>query len=445
MDYRWRWIGLAAVLVAEAMNMLDSTIVQVAAPAMHNELGGSASQVQWYTAAYTLPFALLLITGGRLGDIAGRRRIFQLGVAVFAAASAVCAVAHAPWLLIAARAVQGAAAALVIPQTFGLVKAMFQGAELSKALGSIGPVMGLAAVCGPVAGGLLTQGLSWHAVFLINLPLSAAVLAVSPLITEDRAPQRPKLDLPGTALAAVGSGLVVYPLIETDRDGWLVPPWLVVVAGLAVLALFAVQQRRGSLIESSLFAGRGFPAALVTSTLFFAVLTGLMLVLVLHMQLSQGMDARTAGLAMVPWSVGMGVASWAAGAYFVPRYGHRVLFVGAGVMVTGVLLLGLPQPVSLVALAIGGCGAGLFTTPFFTLALRDISPQEAGSAAGLLNAVQQLGSTLGVGLLGSVFLGTGFPAVQWVAVGALVATAGSARLMRLRVFAVPSTVKACER
>ncbi|ONI72849.1 MFS transporter [Actinosynnema sp. ALI-1.44] len=433
MDYRWRWLALTAVLVAEAMNMLDGTIVQVAAPAIHGELGGSASQVQWYTAAYTLPFALLLITGGRLGDIAGRRRIFQLGVGGFAVTSAVCAVSPTPWLLISARALQGVAAAMVIPQTFGLVKAMFRGAELGKALGSIGPVMGLAAVCGPVAGGLLTQGMSWHAVFLINLPLSVAVLAVSPLILEDRAPRRPKLDLTGTALAALGSGLVVYPLIETGKDGWFVPPWLVIAAGFVVLLLFAAQQRRGTLIESSLFVGRGFPAALITSMVFFAVLTGLMLVLVLHMQFDQGMDARAAGLAMVPWSVGMGIASWTAGAHLVPRYGRRVMFVGAGVLLVGVVLLGLPQPGVLVALAIGGCGAGLFTTPFFTLALRDVGPQEAGSAAGLLNAVQQLGGTLGVALLGSVFLGAGFAAVQWVAAGALVAAAGSAVLMRHRV------------
>lgn len=434
MDYRWRWIALAAVLLAEAMNLLDSTVVQVAAPAIHGELGGTTAQVQWYTAAYTLPFAVLLITGGRLGDIAGRRRVFQLGVAGFALTSAVCAAAATPWLLISARAVQGACAALVIPQTFGLVKAMFRGAELGKALGSVGPVMGLAAVSGPIVGGVLTQGVSWRAAFLVNLPLCAVVLAVSPLILDDRAPRRPALDLTGTALAALGSALVVYPLIETDTHDWPVPPWLVVTAGILVMLLFAAQQRRGTLIENSLFAGRGFTAALVTCAVYFAVFTGLMLVLVLHLQLDERLDARAAGLAMAPWSIGMGVASWIAGAYLVPRHGHRVMLAGAGVLLLGVALLALPQPVALLALAVGGCGAGLFGTAFFTLALRDISPQEAGSAAGLLNAVQQLGGTLGVALLGGVFLHAGLTATQWAAGAALLAVAGTATLMtRTRV------------
>nr|WP_042189033.1 MFS transporter [Kibdelosporangium sp. MJ126-NF4]CEL18613.1 actinorhodin transporter [Kibdelosporangium sp. MJ126-NF4]CTQ98098.1 actinorhodin transporter [Kibdelosporangium sp. MJ126-NF4] len=441
MNYRWRWTGLAAVLVAEAMNLLDSTVVQVAAPVIHRELGGSTAQVQWYTAAYTLPFAVLLITGGRVGDIAGRRRTFQWGVAAFAVTSAVCAGATEPWLLILARALQGVAAALVIPQTFGLIKAMFRGEELGRALGTIGPVMGLAAVCGPVIGGILTEGTSWRAVFLINLPLSAAVLAISPLIQEDRAPKRPKLDLAGTALAALGTGLVVYPLIETNKDGWPVPPWLVITAGVVILLLFATQQRRGgSLIESSLFTDRRFPAALITSTLFFAALTGLMLVLVLHMQRDQGLGARAAGLTMAPWSIAMGLASWAAGAHLVPRYGNRPMFAGAALLLTGVLLLNLPQPTTLIALAIGGCGAGLFATSFFTLALKDISPQEAGSAAGLLNAVQQLGGTLGVAVLGSVFLNGGFLAAQWVAAGVLVpATAAAALMIHKRI---PARVRA---
>lgn len=151
------------------MNLLDATVVQVAAPRIHAELGGSVSDVQWFTTAYTLPFAVLLIIGGRLGDIAGRKRLFVCGVTGFMVASVACAVTPSVGLLIAFRVVQGAAAALVIPQTIGLIKAMFTGPEMSKALGSIGPVMGLAAVCGPVLGGVLTHadlfGSSWRAAF----------------------------------------------------------------------------------------------------------------------------------------------------------------------------------------------------------------------------------------------------------------------------------------
>jgi MFS family permease len=168
--HRLRWAGLAVLLVAEAMNLLDSMIVQVAAPAIHADLAGPDSDIQWFSAAYTLPFAVLLVTGGRLGDIVGRKRVFLFGVTGFVVASACCALAPSAGVLIAARAVQGAAAALVIPQTFGLIRAMFDGSELSRALGSIGPVMGLAAVCGPVLGGVLTHadlfGSSWRSVFV---------------------------------------------------------------------------------------------------------------------------------------------------------------------------------------------------------------------------------------------------------------------------------------
>jgi MFS family permease len=269
---RWRWIGLAAVLTAEAMNLLDATIVQVAAPAMHAGLGGSAADLQWFSAAYTLPFAVLLITGGRLGDIAGRRRVFRIGVVVFLLASLACALAPTAGTLIVFRIVQGAAAAAVIPQTIGLIKAMFDGDEVAKALGTIGPVMGLAGVAGPVLGGVLTHadlfGSSWRAMFLVNAPLAVAVLALTNRIHEDRAPRRPGLDPFGTALVVIAATLIVYPLIGggSRQPIWT---WPAAGAGVLVLIAFTVQQRHAAraggkpLIETSLFATRVFPAALV--------------------------------------------------------------------------------------------------------------------------------------------------------------------------------------
>ncbi|MGW1560557.1 MFS transporter [Streptomyces sp. NPDC002144] len=170
--YRRRWPALTALLLGEAMNLLHATIVQVAAPKIHADLGGSVSDIQWFTTAYTLPFAVLLITGGRLGDIAGRKRLFVIGVTGFTVASAAGAEAPTVGLLIAFRVVQGAAAAVIIPQAIGLIKTTFSGPEMSKALGSSGPVMGLAAVCGPVLGGVLTHadlcGSSWRAAFLVS-------------------------------------------------------------------------------------------------------------------------------------------------------------------------------------------------------------------------------------------------------------------------------------
>ncbi|MEU4820870.1 MFS transporter [Actinomadura sp. NPDC023710] len=408
--HRWRWAGLAALLTAEAMNLLDTTIVQVAGPAVHTDLGGRVAAIQWFTAAYTLVFALLLIGGGRLGDRHGRRRIFRLGVAGFGLASLACALAPSAGVLIGLRAVQGAFAAAVIPQTFGLIRAMFSGSELPKALGCIGPVMGLAAVCGPVLGGVLTQAASWRWVFLVNVPLTLAVLAVAPLLPEDRAPSRPRLDPLGTALALTGSGLVVYPLVQGTWDASLI------AAGLVVLALFGLHQRRSAragrrpLVEPSLFTGRGFPAALATSVLFFAAMNGLMLAVVLYVQLGLGRDTITSALTLLPWSAAMGAASWITGAHLVPRFGARVMHAGLAVMLAGVLAAiwafhahdGYPPPLP-AALALAGLGVGLFTTPFFTTALKPVKAHETGSAAGLLNAVQQFGGTLGVAVIGSVY------------------------------------------
>ncbi|MFG2145464.1 MFS transporter [Streptomyces sp. NPDC048696] len=453
--YRWRWAALAVLLVAEAMNLLDATIVQVATPVIRTDLGGPDSVVQWYAAAYTLPFAMFLITGGRLGDILGRRRVFRVGVVVFLAASLACAVAPSYGVLIGARAAQGAAAALVIPQTIGLIRAMFDGGELARALGSIGPVMGLAAVCGPALGGLLTHadlfGSSWRSVFLVNLPLGAAVLLAAPLLREDRAARRPRLDLTGTALVVTGSGALVYPLIEGGDAGWPAWSWVLLAAGVAVLGLFGLDQRRKSrrgrspLVEASLFRHRGFPAALVTSTLFFAVLNGLMLVVVLHLQLGLASDVLTAGLTLLPWSFGMAVASWVAGTRLVPRYGPRLMYAGLATLLVGVLAATAvyaasdparyPWPLP-GALAVCGTGVGLFTVPFFTAALHRVGPAETGSAAGLLNAVQQLGGTLGTALLGSVFLGAADPAhgaqrAFWAA-GLLLVATGAAVAAGLR-------------
>ncbi|MGJ5752626.1 putative MFS family arabinose efflux permease [Streptomyces puniciscabiei] len=436
--YRRRWPGLAALLLGEAMNLLDATVVQVAAPAVHADLGGPVSDVQWFGAAYTLPFAVLLITGGRLGDIAGRRRMFVLGVTLFTAASVACALAPSPGLLIAFRAVQGAAAALIIPQTIGLIKAMFSGEETAKALGSIGPVMGLAAVCGPVLGGVLTHadlfGSSWRSAFLVNVPVAALVLALARNLPENRAPHRPALDWPGTALAALGTGLLVYPLIGGDFSQLGAYDWVLLGTGLLVLAGFARHQRRTArpLLEPGLFTHRGFPAALVTSTAFFAVTNGLTVVVVLQLQLDTGTGVLASGLSLLPWSAGLALASWWTGSRLVRRHGRRVMPYGLGLLLTGLLAAVAAYrtttpghyPVALLpALALVGLGAGLFTPAFFTLALHPLRPQEIGSAAGLLNAVQQLGATLGVAVLGSTYLaGTGSGAPQaacWVAVGLL--------------------------
>ncbi|MFF1819979.1 MFS transporter [Kribbella sp. NPDC058245] len=391
-----KWIGLVALLTAEAMNLLDATIVQVAAPVIHTELGGPTTDIQWFSAAYTLPFAALLITGGRLGDSYGRRRLFRLGVVGFVLASTACALATQSGVLIGARAVQGLTAAAIIPQTIGLIRSSFDGPELPKALGLIGPVMGLAGISGPLLGGVITEASSWRVVFLVNVPLGLGVLGLAHLLPESRTPLRPSPDVLGTTLLIAGSALLVFPILQS-RDWFLLP------AGLAVLGGCVLQQRRsrGRLIELSLFRRSGFGAALVTSALFFAVLSGLTLVVVLHQQLTLHRSVMQASLVLLPWSAASGIASLCAGQWLIQRFGSRLMYVGLGVLLIG--LVGTRHWL-VPALGICGAGAGLFTTAFFTEALHRVQPQETGSAAGLLNAVQQFGGTLGVAVLGSIFL-----------------------------------------
>jgi MFS family permease len=413
-----RRAALAIVLAAEAMNVLDGTITQVAAPTIHADLGGPASDIQWFGAAYTLPFAVLLVTGGRLGDRFGRRRLFLVGVVGFVLASLCCAVAPDAAVLIGARVVQGAAAALVIPQTIGLIRAMFTGPGLAAALGWNGPVVGLSAVGGPVLGAALTDAWSWRAVFLVNVPVSMGILLCRRLLPEDRVGDGVRLDLQGTLLAALGTGLVVHPLITRWH-------WLEFASGVLILVGFVIHQRfrRHPLVEPSLFRDRGFPAALVTSTLFFAVMTGLQLSVVLRLQLDEGYGVLATGVALLPWSGGLAVSSFVAGRWLVPRLGHRIAFLGLALLLAD-LVVGWSTPVGLV---LGGLGLGLFTVPFFATALARVRPHETGSAAGLLNAVQQLGATLGVAVLGTAFL-RGW-SVAWLAAGLIVATAVTTAVM----------------
>jgi MFS family permease len=325
--------------------------------------------------------------------------------------------------------VQGAAAAAVVPQTLGLIRAMYSGAALARALGAIGPVMGLAALCGPLVGGALVEASSWRAVFLVNVPLAAGVLALSAFLPEDRAPHPPRLDLVGTGLVGAGTALVVLPLIGTTV------PWPSAVAGLAVLAGFAVRQRRatGPLVERSLFADPGFPAALVVSTLFFAATTGLTLAVVLAAQLGSGASALDAGLTVLPWSAAAGVSSLVAGIVLVPRWGARMMPVGLAVLLLGALLAysSGSRIALLAALALAGTGQGLFAVPFFGTALGRVRPAETGSAAGLLNAVQQLGGTLGTAVLGTVVLTVGARGAFLTGAG-VVLLAAPAMLVMLR-------------
>jgi EmrB/QacA subfamily drug resistance transporter len=421
--YQWRWVALFVLLAAEVMDLLDALITNIAAPSIRADLGGSASTIQWLGASYTLAMAVGLITGGRLGDIVGRKRMFIIGALGFAGGSLLCALAQSPEILIASRGLQGLFGAVMLPQGLGLIKEMFSEKEMGAAFGMFGPVMGLSSVGGPILAGWLIDadffGTGWRMIFLINIPLGLlAVLGGLKFLPESRAAQPPRLDVVGVVLAALASLLIVYPLVQGRELGW--PAWTFVsmagaVALFGVFGWFEARKRRTGgdpLVVPSLFRKRGFTGGLIVGLVFFAGMSGFALVFSLFTQIGLGYSPLKAGLAGVPWSVGMIIGFGAAQA--VQKFGRTVIHIGTVIMAAGVVCVVITLHVAgtgvtpwqlTPALIVTGLGMGLLMAPFFDIVLAGVEKHETGSASGTLTAIQQLGSTLGVAVLGTLFFG----------------------------------------
>ncbi|WP_329352866.1 MFS transporter [Streptomyces sp. NBC_01261] len=421
--YRWRWAALFVILAAEVMDLLDAVVTNIAGPSMRADLGGGASTLQWLAAAYTLSMAVGLVTGGRLGDIHGRRRMFLVGAAGFTLGSLLCAISMSPQMLIGARIVQGLFGAVMLPQGLGMIKEMFPPKESQKAFGMFGPVMGLSAVCGPILAGWLVDadyfGTGWRMIFLINLPLgAAAILGALRYLPKTRSEAKPRLDIPGMLLVSLAALLLIFPLVQGREYDWPVWTFVMMAASIAVFAVFAryesFRSRNGQdpLVVPSLFRKRGFSGGMVLGLVFFSTMQGFMLVFNLYTQIGLGYSPLKAGLVMVPWSggmiVGFGIAQG------VVRFGRAVLQAGTVVMALGVfgIWLTLDQVGSgvgpwqlLPSLLVTGIGMGLLMAPFFDIVLASVEPHETGSASGTMTAVQQLGGAFGVAILGTVFFG----------------------------------------
>ncbi|OKJ99189.1 MFS transporter [Streptomyces sp. CB02400] len=422
---RRRWFALAIVMTAAFMDLVDVTIVNIAIPSIQRDEGATFSQIQWITAGYALAFAAGLVTGGRLGDIHGRKRIFLIGIGGFTVASALCGLAVNPEMLVASRILQGAMAALMVPQVLSIVHATFPPHERGKVFGLFGAIVGLGAVSGPLLGALLTEwnlfGLEWRPIFLINLPVGiAGLLLGSRFITESKAPRALKLDLVGVALVTLGLLMLLYPLTRGRELGW--PLWgYVSMAGALVVfgALVAYERVKGArdgspLIELSLFRVKSFAAGIAVQTVFGVGLGVFFLVWTLYMQMGLGWSALRAGLTGVPFSVAVSAAAGMSVQLLVPRFGRKVLQAGALVMAAGVLLYiweseryGMdiaPWQMAL-PLVVMGVGMGLIVAPLTDAVLSEVPREHAGSASGLINTVQQMGNALGLGLVSVVFFG----------------------------------------
>ncbi|HWI72135.1 MAG TPA: MFS transporter [Baekduia sp.] len=416
-----RWLAFSAALLAAIMDLLDSTIAGVAAPSIRADLHGSYADLQWMAAAYTLAMAVFLLPGGRLGDLFGRRRMLLVGVTGFTVVSVVCASAQSVEMLIACRAAQGALGALMLPQVFGLIRDLFPPQEIGKAFGVLGPVCGIAAVLGPVVSGTLIDvdalGLGWRTIFLLNVPIAAYVLIIGirhlPGASTDRTL---KLDARGAALAGVAMFLLVFPLVQGRELGW--PAWTFAMLGAAVpaVALFGAhlvrRARAGAtpLIEPTIFRHRSYVSGIAFAVAFLASMGALVIVLGVLLQIGLGFSPLKAAVTTSAFGLG-GFAGSAAGGMTMNKYGLRVVQAGVAIEALGLLVLAalLHGDVGMWTVAapllLAGVGMGMVWVPLFDIVQAGVADHELGSAAGVLQAVQQLGMTLGVAGVGTLFFG----------------------------------------
>ncbi|MFF2518088.1 MFS transporter [Streptomyces sp. NPDC058086] len=416
LSVRGRWTVLAVCCLSMFLVGLDTTIVNVGLPAIGHGLGIGTRSLEWTVDAYTLVLASLLISSGALADRFGRRRVFQVGLVVFGAASLVCAIAPSVGVLIAARAVQGIGASMLSPVALAIVvNAMPDPRERAQAIGVWASVFGLSMAAGPVTGGALIAGCGWRSVFWINAPVIVGALVLSALfVPESRAPRAQRLDLPGQALLTVVIGVSVGVLIEGPRIGWASLPALVAYAIVAVAAVgfVSVESRRSEpLMDLRLYRHPVFSSAVLGAVAVFVALNVTLLLNTLYLQHTRGWTPLAAGVATLPMAVGATVCAPLSGR-LVGRIGPRLPLVLAGGFITagGLCLVGLDQHTSVLLLLSAylliGVGFGFANAPITNTAVSGLPSTCAGVAGAITSTARQLGSALGIAIAGGLVAGT---------------------------------------
>lgn len=419
-----RWLALVVILAGPFLGVVDFFVANLAIASIRTSLGATFAQVELVLVGYGLAYAICLITGGRLGDIYGRRRMFLLGMGAFVLTSAGCGTAQSANALIVWRIAQGVAAAVMFPQALSFIRVSFSEQERRTAFGVYGTALGLAAIVGQSAGGFVLGanlfGWEWRPIFLLNVPVGLLTLvAAAFLVPESRSAEATSLDLPGSALVSAALFLFVYPLAEGREAGWPAWAWLSLLASVPLFVAFLRYERWRSahvgspLVEPRLLADRAFVCGLFASLVYFAGHSSMLLILTLFLQNGAGLSVASAGLALLPFSV-----AFLLGSALSPRVGrrlqHRTVFFGAVIVSLGLLLLILRTtgltPLSGLAgwwgiplgLGLYGLGRGFVTGPLFNSVLGSVRATEAGSASGILSTTQQLGNSLGVAVIGLV-------------------------------------------
>lgn len=421
-------LALLVVLFASFMDLLDVTIITVAAPDIAANLSASEAQLQWMLAAYVLALGSGLVTGGRVGDASGRRRVFLISLAGFAVASAACALAPSAGALITLRAVQGLAGGFMVPQVFGIIRSSFAPDAMAKAFGAYGAVQGLASVAGPLLGGALVDadlwGLGWRTIFWINVPVALIALALGVrFLPESHAPGRTRLDMAGALLAAAGVLLVLLPLVQGRDWGWPLWGWALLILGVIVLAIFLAYERRVArgggqpVLDPALLAIRPFSAGLAAAVFFFGGLASFFLVLSIYLQLGTGRTAWETGLVILPYALGSIITS-GAGVALAAKAGRALLVSGSLTLAASQGLLwwlvrdgATPGYWALAGVMfLGGLGLGLGAPILVNVVLAGVPGQQAGAAGGVLSTVNQIGGAIGIAILATIFFNA-LPAV----------------------------------
>ncbi len=426
-EHRRRWQALTVCLVAGFMTLLDVSIVNVALPSIRTGLHTSDSALQWVLSGYALTFGLVLVPAGRLGDARSRRAVFMAGLALFTVTSALVGAARDETWLVTARLLQGVAGGVLVPQNSGFIQQLFRGAERGRAFGVLGATIGLSTAVGPLLGGLLIQGFGaaegWRWVFYVNLPIGVVALLLARRLLPPPEPAAGRGARSGVAafdpvgVVLLGTGTVALLLPFVEERAWHGPAkWLPLAAAAVLLTVFVRWERRFArhgepVVNPVLFHARSFSLGTALSLVYFAGFTAIFFIFTLYLQSGLRYSALSAGLSITPFALGSALSA-AVGGQIVHRFGRPLVVVGLAAVVVG--LVGAAVAVHLgsgpgvgwltaAPLLVAGVGSGLVIAPNQALTLRDVDVVRAGSAGGVLQTAQRIGSAIGIAAVGSVF------------------------------------------
>ena len=467
LDDRQRALAFFTVLTAVVLEVADTTIVNTALPAIRDGLGASPAAMQWIVAGYLLTLGSLLLLGGRLGDTFGHDRLFLGGVASFVAASALCGLAPTPGVLVLARVLQGAAGAMMGPQTMAIVQLLYTPLERVKRLAFFGMIIGLAAIIGPILGGFLIElnlfGLGWRLIFLINLPVGLFALAMG-RVTLPRTGEEHRglaIDLAGAALFAAGFGLILFALIQAHENLGIAPAAAILVGGITAVGFGwrrSVARRADGLpamVEPSLFSLPTFRWSVIAAMAFNSGSVGFLMIFAVALQQGLALTPLKTALVHIPFGLGVMVAVGLIVPRLLPRLGRALPVAGGVLMAAGIVsTLALIHaaiaggPLLIAALAFAGIGFGSLSGPLGPIAVSEVPRTHAGIASATMRTAQQLGGALGIALVGSAYFAVGGHDAAARLAGLVPGALMVAALLSIAVLAVsrlPSTLFGVER